>query len=202
MMNSMCSHHPRRHKITHPRSHSGNLHKTLVSDSHVFCHHVGTKWEKERERMGWFDGWTAASVGDYELCFSSDSFYSSRHSDWKCFSIGYCTNKPQHNEDKNAHRQTLQSPSQHIERKKGLYKMIHGKHSVHTLRQEHSLIFFVLLLCPQKCLPALNRYKLVNLLTLVTLWITHRGNHTTRPALLQTRMITSRKTPFFKWAGG
>lgn len=34
------SHHPGSDKISHPCPHSSNLHKTLIPDAHVFCHHV------------------------------------------------------------------------------------------------------------------------------------------------------------------
>lgn len=34
------SHHPSSDKISHPCPHRSNLHKTLIPDAHVFCHHV------------------------------------------------------------------------------------------------------------------------------------------------------------------
>lgn len=36
----MHSHHPSSDKVSHPRSHSSNLHEALIPDAHVLCHHV------------------------------------------------------------------------------------------------------------------------------------------------------------------
>lgn len=63
--------------------------------------------------------------------------------------------------------------------------------SVHTLWQRANVISFTQLLCRQKCLQALNRYKLVNLLMHVALWITDGGKRRTRPILLHTNVRTS-----------
>lgn len=63
--------------------------------------------------------------------------------------------------------------------------------SVHTLWQRANVISFTQLLCRQKCLQALNRYKLVNLLMHVALWITDGGKRRTRPILLRTNVRTS-----------
>lgn len=48
----MESHHPSSDKVSHPCPHCSNLHKALIPDAHVFCHHVRPAREEDQDRKG------------------------------------------------------------------------------------------------------------------------------------------------------
>lgn len=50
--NTAGSHHPRSDEVSHPRPDSGNLHKTLVPDAHVLCHHVRPRRKEDQKWQG------------------------------------------------------------------------------------------------------------------------------------------------------